>query len=307
MGGQTRMDLVRRKVGEYFGKQPRLDVNPDEAVAAGAAIQGAVLSGDRSDVLLLDVTPLTLGIETLGGVATPVIERNTTVPASRSQVFSTAEDNQTTVTVHVTQGERKRAGDNKSLGSFNLTDIAQAPRGLPQIEVTFDIDANGILKVSAKDKNTGRENSIEIKGSSGLSEGEIEEMVEQARQHEAEDKSFEELVRRRNDAEMLIHTARKLLDDLGDDAEKDEQKQVREAITALEKVLEGEDKQVLEDETRKLAELIEPLARRQGEAQAADAAEGSGDGDAANSAEAEGEVVDADFREVDEDAEGAKK
>src|SRR5690606_18003400 len=222
VGGQTRMPLVQKAVADFFGKEPRKDVNPDEAVAVGAAIQGAVLSGDVKDVLLLDVTPLTLGIETMGGVATPLIEKNTTIPTKKSQVFSTADDNQTAVTIHVVQGERKQASQNKSLGRFDLADIPPAPRGMPQIEVTFNIDANGILHVSAKDKATGKEQSIVIKASSGLSEDEIEKMVRDAESHAAEDKKFEELVQARNAADGLAHAVRKTLSEAGDKASDEE-------------------------------------------------------------------------------------
>ena len=214
VGGQTRMPLVQKKVSEFFGKDARKDLNPDEAVAVGAAIQGSVLSGDTTDVLLLDVTPLTLGIETLGGVATPLIEKNTTIPTQKSQVFSTAEDNQTAVTVHVIQGERTQASQNKSLGQFNLTDLPPAGRGMPQIEVAFDLDANGILNVSAKDKNTGKEQSIVIKASSGLSDEDIENMVKDAEANAEDDKKFEELVKTKNNADMLVHATRKLLKSL---------------------------------------------------------------------------------------------
>ena len=223
VGGQTRMPLVQEKVTEFFGKEPRKDVNPDEAVAVGASLQGAVLSGDVTDVLLLDVTPLSLGIETMGAVATPVIEKNTTIPTKKSQVFSTADDNQTAVTIHVVQGERKQAAQNKSLGRFDLADIPPAPRGMPQIEVTFDIDANGILHVSAKDKATGKEQSIIIKASSGLSDEEIDAMVKDAEANAAEDKKFEELVQARNTADGLVHAAKKkLLKKAGDKASDEE-------------------------------------------------------------------------------------
>ncbi len=230
VGGQTRMPLVQKKVSEFFGKEPRKDLNPDEAVAVGAAIQGSVLSGDTTDVLLLDVTPLTLGIETLGGVATPLIEKNTTIPTQKSQVFSTAEDNQTAVTVHVIQGERTQASQNKSLGQFNLTDIPAATRGVPQIEVSFDLDANGILNVSAKDKNTGKEQSIVIKASSGLSDEDIEKMVKDAEANAEDDKKFEELVKTKNNADMLVHATRKTIEESDDKLEEDEKKQVEEAL-----------------------------------------------------------------------------
>ena len=234
VGGQTRMPLVQKKVSEFFGKDPRKDLNPDEAVAVGAAIQGSVLSGDTTDVLLLDVTPLTLGIETLGGVATPLIEKNTTIPTQKSQVFSTAEDNQTAVTVHVIQGERTQAAQNKSLGQFNLTDIPPATRGVPQIEVSFDLDANGILNVSAKDKNTGKEQSIVIKASSGLSDEDIEKMVKDAEANAEDDKKFEELVQARNAADTLIHGCKKTLDESADKVEPSEKESIEAAIVDLE-------------------------------------------------------------------------
>jgi molecular chaperone DnaK len=233
VGGQTRMPLVQKKVSEFFGKDPRKDLNPDEAVAVGAAIQGSVLSGDTTDVLLLDVTPLTLGIETLGGVATPLIEKNTTIPTQKSQVFSTAEDNQTAVTVHVIQGERTQAAQNKSLGQFNLTDIPPATRGVPQIEVSFDLDANGILNVSAKDKNTGKEQSIVIKASSGLSDEDIEKMVKDAEANAEDDKKFEELVKTKNNADMLVHATRKTIDESGDKLTDDEKSQVEASVVAV--------------------------------------------------------------------------
>ena len=230
VGGQTRMPLVQKTVADFFGKEPRKDINPDEAVALGAATQGAVLSGERSDVLLLDVTPLTLGIETLGGVMTPLIEKNTTIPTNKSQVFSTAEDNQTAVTVHVLQGERKKAADNKSLGQFNLTDIAAAPRGTPQIAVTFDIDANGIINVSAKDNSTNKEQSITIQSGSGLSEEEIEKMVKDAEANAEEDKKFEELITSRNMADGLASSTKKALEENKDSLSEDETKSLEEAI-----------------------------------------------------------------------------
>ena len=234
VGGQTRMPLVQKKVADFFGKDPRKDLNPDEAVAVGAAIQGSVLSGDTTDVLLLDVTPLTLGIETLGGVATPLIEKNTTIPTQKSQIFSTAEDNQTAVTVHVIQGERTQAAQNKSLGQFNLTDIPAAARGVPQIEVSFDLDANGILNVSAKDKNTGKEQSIVIKASSGLSDEDIEKMVKDAEANAEDDKKFEELVKTKNNADMLVHATRKTIEESEDKLEDEEKNQVEEALKGLE-------------------------------------------------------------------------
>jgi molecular chaperone DnaK len=300
VGGQTRMPLVQKKVEEFFGKQPRKDVNPDEAVAVGAAIQAGVLGGDVKDVLLLDVTPLSLGIETMGGVMTKLIEKNTTIPTKTSQVFSTAEDNQNAVTVHVLQGERQMAKDNKSLGRFDLTDIPPAPRGVPQIEVTFDIDANGILNVSAKDKGTGREQSIEIKASSGLSEEEIEQMVKDAEAHEEEDRKARELVEARNQADNLIHATEKSLSDYGDKIGDDEKQKVESAVEDLRKSLEGEDKDDIEARTRALSEAAAQLAQQAyGDAQqqaegAADAGEGSGQ------QRDDEEVVDAEFEEVDQ-------
>ena len=251
VGGQTRMPLVQKKVADFFGKDPRKDLNPDEAVAVGAAIQGSVLSGDTTDVLLLDVTPLTLGIETLGGVATPLIEKNTTIPTQKSQVFSTAEDNQTAVTVHVIQGERTQAAQNKSLGQFNLTDIPAAARGVPQIEVSFDLDANGILNVSAKDKNTGKEQSIVIKASSGLSDEDIEKMVKDAEANAEDDKKFEELVKTKNNADMLVHATRKTIEESEDKLEDEEKNQVEEALKGLEEAISSEDIEAIESGTKK--------------------------------------------------------
>src|SRR6056300_245444 len=241
VGGQTRMPLVQKRVSEFFGKEPRRDVNPDEAVAVGAAIQPAVLSGDVTDVLLLDVTPLSLGIETMGGVASTLIEKNTTIPTKKTQVFSTADDNQTAVTIHVVQGERKQASQNKSLGRFDLSDIPPAPRGMPQIEVAFDLDANGILNVSAKDKATGKEQSIVIKASSGLSDDEIDQMVQDAEAHAEEDKKFEELTAARNQGDAMVHTARKTMKDAEDKATDEEKAAVETAITELEEALKGSD------------------------------------------------------------------
>ena len=246
VGGQTRMPMVQKTVTDFFGKEPRKDINPDEAVALGAATQGAVLSGERSDVLLLDVTPLTLGIETLGGVMTPLIEKNTTIPTNKSQVFSTAEDNQTAVTVHVLQGERKKATDNKSLGQFNLTDIPAAPRGTPQIEVTFDIDANGKIDVSAKDKSSNKEQSITIQGGSGLSDDEIEKMVKDAEANAEEDKKFEELVASRNMADSLASATKKAMDENADELSDDEKKSLNEAISAVEEACKKDDKSVID-------------------------------------------------------------
>ena len=262
VGGQTRMPLVQKKVSEFFGKDPRKDLNPDEAVAVGAAIQGSVLSGDTTDVLLLDVTPLTLGIETLGGVATPLIEKNTTIPTQKSQVFSTAEDNQTAVTVHVIQGERTQAAQNKSLGQFNLTDIPPATRGVPQIEVSFDLDANGILNVSAKDKNTGKEQSIVIKASSGLSDEDIEKMVKDAEANAEDDKKFEELVKTKNNADMLVHATRKTIEESGDKLTDDEKSQVEDAVAELEKAITSENIESIEAATKGVNDVLTPLTQK---------------------------------------------
>ena len=262
VGGQTRMPLVQEKVKTFFGKESRKDVNPDEAVAVGAAIQGAVLAGDVTDVLLLDVTPLTLGIETMGGVMTPLIDKNTTIPTNKSQIFSTAEDNQTAVTVHVLQGERKQATENKTLGQFNLTDIPAAPRGMPQIEVTFDTDANGILNVSAKDKATGKEQSIEIKASSGLSDDEIEQMVKDAEVHAEEDKKFEALVQTRNMGENLVHSCKKTLEEAGDKAEPEEKEAIEKGIGELEEALKTDDKDQIDEKIKTLSEASASLAQK---------------------------------------------
>ncbi|MCP5324885.1 MAG: molecular chaperone DnaK [Oceanospirillaceae bacterium] len=295
VGGQTRMPMVQAQVAAFFGKEPRKDVNPDEAVAMGAAIQGAVLSGDVKDVLLLDVTPLTLGIETMGGVATALIEKNTTIPTKKSQVFSTADDNQTAVTIHVVQGERKQASQNKSLGRFDLADIPPAPRGMPQIEVTFDIDANGILNVSAKDKATGKQQSIVIKASSGLSDDEIEKMVRDAEANAEADRKFEELVQVRNTADGLIHATKKTLQEAGDKATADEKTKIEAAIKDLEEALKGDNKDVIEAKTNALTEASSALAQKlyaeqaqQGQAAGADAGQQAKDDD----------VVDAEFEEV---------
>lgn len=296
VGGQTRMPLVQKYVAEFFGKEPRKDVNPDEAVAVGAAIQGAVLSGDVKDVLLLDVTPLTLGIETMGGVATPLIEKNTTIPTKKSQVFSTAEDNQTAVTIHVVQGERKQASQNKSLGRFDLADIPPAPRGMPQIEVTFDIDANGILNVSAKDKATGKQQSIVIKASSGLSDAEIEKMVKDAEANAEADRKFEELVSSRNTLEGLIHATRKTLQEAGDKATEDEKSKIQAALTEAEEAVKGNDKQKIDAATQKLTEASQSLAQKLYAEQTAGAQSGD-----SSEAKAEEGVVDAEFEEVKED------
>ena len=300
VGGQTRMPLVQEKVKEFFGKEPRKDINPDEAVAAGAAIQGAVLSGDVTDILLLDVTPLTLGIETMGGVMTPLIEKNTTIPTNKSQIFSTAEDNQTAVTVNVVQGERKQAKDNKQLGLFNLDGIPAAPRGMPQIEVSFDIDANGILNVSAKDKATNKEQSITIQASSGLSEEEIEKMVQDAEANAEDDKKFEELVQARNAADTLIHGCKKTLDESADKVEPSEKESIEAAIVDLEEALKGEDKNQIEEKTKSLADASSSLAQRlyAEQQQEAQTNENNSESDSSNSSN--DEVVDADFEEVKE-------
>ena len=262
VGGQTRMPLVQEKVKNFFGKEAKKDLNPDEAVALGAAIQGSVLSGDTKDVLLLDVTPLTLGIETLGGVATPLIEKNTTIPTQKSQVFSTAEDNQSAVTVHVIQGERKQASENKSLGQFNLEDIPPAQRGMPQIEVTFDLDANGILNVSAKDKKTGKEQSIVIKASSGLSDEDIEKMVKDAEANAEEDKKFEGLVQAKNNADMLVHATRKTVDESGDKLSDDEKESIEKAVTDLENAIKEENIESIEASTKSLNDVLTPLSEK---------------------------------------------
>jgi len=300
VGGQSRMPLVQQLVQDFFGKEPRRDVNPDEAVAMGAAIQAGVLSGDVTDVLLLDVTPLTLGIETMGGVATSLIDKNTTIPSKKSQVFSTADDNQSAVTIHVVQGERKQAAQNKSLGRFDLADIPPAPRGMPQIEVTFDIDANGILNVSAKDKATGKEQSIVIKASSGLSDDEVENMVRDAESHAEEDRKFEELITVRNQADGLIHAVKKTLEEAGDKAEADEKAQIETAITELEEAIKGDDKDDIEAKTQKLTEVSSKLAEKLQAEQAA-AGAGAPEGEQAQTQGADDDVVDAEFEEVKED------
>ena len=299
VGGQTRMPLVQKKVSEFFGKEPRKDLNPDEAVAVGAAIQGSVLSGDTTDVLLLDVTPLTLGIETLGGVSTPVIEKNTTIPTQKSQVFSTAEDNQTAVTVHVIQGERTQAAQNKSLGQFNLTDIPPASRGTPQIEVSFDLDANGILNVSAKDKNTGKEQSIVIKASSGLSDEDIENMVKDAEANAEDDKKFEELVKTKNNADMLVHATRKTIEESGDKISDEEKSQVEASVVALEEAISSENTESIESATKDLNDVLTPLTQKL-YTQDADSAPASEDGDSAQE-DADQNTVDAEYEEVKEE------
>ena len=301
VGGQTRMPLVQQKVKSFFGKEARKDVNPDEAVAVGAAIQGAVLSGDKTDVLLLDVTPLTLGIETMGGVMTPLIEKNTTIPTNKSQTFSTAEDNQTAVTVHVIQGERKQATENKTLGQFNLTDIPAAPRGMPQIEVSFDIDANGILNVSAKDKATGKEQSIEIKASSGLSDEEIEQMVKDAEAHAEEDKKFEELVQTRNLGENLVHSCKKTLEEAGDKAEANEKEAIEKGITELEEALKSDEKEKIDEKIKSLSEASTSLAQKLYEEKAKEEASNEANGSTEKGSSTDSDAVDADFEEVKEE------
>ena len=297
VGGQTRMPLVQKKVADFFGKDPRKDLNPDEAVAVGAAIQGSVLSGDTTDVLLLDVTPLTLGIETLGGVATPLIEKNTTIPTQKSQIFSTAEDNQTAVTVHVIQGERTQAAQNKSLGQFNLTDIPAAARGVPQIEVSFDLDANGILNVSAKDKNTGKEQSIVIKASSGLSDEDIEKMVKDAEANAEDDKKFEELVKTKNNADMLVHATRKTIEESEDKLEDEEKNQVEEALKGLEEAVSSEDIEAIESATKNLNDVLTPLTQK---LYKQESAEGQSDTNTDEDSSTEN-TVDAEFEEVKEE------
>ena len=298
VGGQTRMPLVQAKVTEFFGKEARRDVNPDEAVAMGAALQGAVLSGEVKDVLLLDVTPLSLGIETMGGVATHLIEKNTTIPTKKSQVFSTADDNQQAVTIHVVQGERKQAAANKSLGRFDLADIPPAPRGLPQIEVTFDIDANGILHVSAKDKATGKEQSIRITASSGLSEEEIEQMVRDAEANAEADKKFEALVVARNTAEGLANATRKTVEEAGDKASDEEKAAIEAALAEVDEAVKGDDVEKIEGATKKLTEASSGLAQKMYAEQAAQAGAAGGD----EQSQAGGDdVVDAEFEEVKDD------
>jgi len=300
VGGQTRMPKVQEAVKDFFGQEPRKDVNPDEAVAVGAAIQAGVLAGHVKDVLLLDVTPLSLGIETLGGVMTKLIDKNTTIPTKANQVFSTADDNQTAVTIHVLQGERDRALDNKSLGRFDLTDIPPAPRGMPQVEVTFDIDANGILNVSAKDKATGKEQKIVIKASSGLSDDEIDRMVQDAEVHQEEDRKFRETVEARNQADALVHASEKSLADLGEKVRDEERKSIETAIESLKEALKAEDKDEIEARSKALAEASAGLAQRIYEEQAQQA--GSEEAAAGAQGPAGGDdVVDAEFEEVKED------
>ena len=304
VGGQTRMPLVQKVVRDLFGKEPRKDVNPDEAVAVGAAIQAGVLAGDVKDVLLLDVTPLSLGIETLGGVMTKLIEKNTTIPTKANQVFSTADDNQTAVTIHVLQGERERASDNKSLGRFDLADIPPAPRGMPQVEVTFDIDANGILNVSAKDKATGKEQKIVIKASSGLNEQEIQRMVKDAEAHAEEDKRFRELVDARNRGDALMHATEKSLKDLGEKVTSEERYKIETAISALKTALSGDDKDAIESRSQELAQASAAIAQRAYAQQGGEGAPGAEPGASAGSAGGassgggKDDVLDAEFEEV---------
>ena len=298
VGGQTRMPMVQKAVADFFGKEARKDINPDEAVALGAATQGAVLSGERSDVLLLDVTPLTLGIETLGGVLTPMIEKNTTIPTNKSQVYSTAEDNQTAVTVHVLQGERKKASDNKSLGQFNLTDIPAAPRGTPQIEVTFDIDANGIINVSAKDKSTNKEQSITIQGGSGLSEEEIEKMVKDAEINAEEDKKFEELIASRNMADGLASSTKKAMEDNKEELSEEESKSLNEAIEKVEEACKSDNKEDIDKAVEELSKIAQPLSEKLFKKEQAQAQTSTNDDSAKNQTD---DAVDAEFKEVDEE------
>ena len=300
VGGQTRMPMVQKAVTEFFGKEARKDINPDEAVALGAATQGAVLSGDRSDVLLLDVTPLTLGIETLGGVLTPMIEKNTTIPTNKSNVYSTAEDNQTAVTVHVLQGERKKASDNKSLGQFNLTDIPAAPRGTPQIEVIFDIDANGIINVSAKDKSTNVEQSITIQGGSGLSDEEIEKMVKDAELNAEEDKKFEELIASRNMADGLASSTKKAMEENKDELSEDESKSLSEAISNVEEACKSESKEDIDKAVEELSKIAQPLSEKLFKKNTPEQTTEESSDDKAEDA------VDAEFKEVDDEKEKDK-
>jgi molecular chaperone DnaK len=307
VGGQTRMPLVQKAVKDFFGQEPRKDVNPDEAVAVGAAIQAGVLSGEVKDVLLLDVTPLSLGIETLGGIMTKLIEKNTTIPTKATQTFSTADDNQSAVTIHVLQGERQRAADNKSLGQFNLEGIPPAPRGMPQIEVTFDIDANGIMNVSARDKATAKEQKIVIKASSGLSEDEIKQMVKDAEAHAEEDRKFRELVETRNKADALVHSSEKALKDLGEKVSPSDRANIEAAISDLKRALGGDDKDVIETKANALAQASAAIAQQaysQGAAGGAGAEAGAGGGSGAGSQGGKDDVLDAEFEEVNDKKKG---
>ena len=301
VGGQTRMPMVQKQVADYFGQEPRKDVNPDEAVAMGASIQGAVLAGDVKDVLLLDVTPLTLGIETMGGVATPLIEKNTTIPTKKSQIFSTADDNQMAVTIHVVQGERKQSSQNKSLGRFDLADIPPAPRGMPQIEVTFDLDANGILHVAAQDKASGKEQSIRITASSGLSDEEIEQMVVDAEVNADADAKFEELITSRNTCDGLVHATKKTLEEAGEHATDEEKAAIEAAISEAEEAVKGDDKEAIDAAATKLTEASGPVAQKMYAAQAAEAEGAEAGADAAQAEPAGDDVVDAEFEEVKDD------
>ena len=296
------MPMVQKVVADYFGKEPRKDVNPDEAVAIGASIQGAVLAGDVKDVLLLDVTPLTLGIETMGGVATPLIEKNTTIPTKKSQIFSTAEDNQTAVTIHVVQGERKQATGNKSLGRFDLADIPPSPRGMPQIEVTFDLDANGILHVSAQDKATGKEQSIRITASGGLTDEDIEKMVADAELNAEADAKFADLITSRNTLDGLVHAARKTIEEAGENATDEEKAAIETAITEAEEALKADDKDAVDAAAAKLTEVTNPVAQKMYAAQGAAAENAAAGAEGAEQAEATADdVVDAEFEEVKDD------